>query len=341
MAEIIAKIIDDKKIWEDFLKAHKEANFLQSWYWGEFHIRLKKIINRTGFYKNNKLIGVMLSIVEPAKRGRYLTVPAGPIINWDDKAVVEEAFSEMRRIGQESACVFVRIRPQLLENAESKELFTKHGARSAQMHLHAELTSRLALADTEDLILANMRKTTRYEIRKADKLGITIETSTSEKDVKEFYKYQLETAKRQKFVPFSYEFLHEQFNVFFESGKALLYTAKFEKKVLAQAFIIFYGDEAVYHYGIGTDFGRKYPGAYLIQWEAIKEAKKRGLGYYNFWGVAEEDDKNHRFYTISIFKRGFGGKDTHYLHAQDIVIDKPRYLLNFGVEKLRKIVRRV
>ena len=31
------KIIDDEKVWEDFLGLHPEANFLQSWYWGEFH----------------------------------------------------------------------------------------------------------------------------------------------------------------------------------------------------------------------------------------------------------------------------------------------------------------
>jgi lipid II:glycine glycyltransferase (peptidoglycan interpeptide bridge formation enzyme) len=197
------------------------------------------------------------------------------------------------------------------------------------------------MGKSEDELLAQMRKTTRYEIRKAQKLGVTIETSKDENDVKQFYDYQLETAQRQKFVPFSYKFLLEQFKVFFAADKALLYTAKFEGKILAQAFIIFYGSEAVYHYGVGTEEGRKYPGAYLIQWEAIKEAKKRGQNYYNFWGVASEEEKQHRFYTISIFKRGFGGKDTHYLHAQDLVINKPKYLLNFAVEKLRKIVRRV
>jgi lipid II:glycine glycyltransferase (peptidoglycan interpeptide bridge formation enzyme) len=283
----------------------------------------------------------MLSIIESAKRGRYLTVPAGPIINWDDKELVSAAFAEMKNIAVLNSCVFVRIRPQLLEDEFSKQIFQVNNARAAQMHLHAELTSRLDMGKSEDELLAQMRKTTRYEIRKAQKLGVTIETSKDENDVKQFYDYQLETAQRQKFVPFSYKFLLEQFKVFFAADKALLYTAKFEGKILAQAFIIFYGSEAVYHYGVGTEEGRKYPGAYLIQWEAIKEAKKRGQNYYNFWGVASEEEKQHRFYTISIFKRGFGGKDTHYLHAQDLVINKPKYLLNFAVEKLRKIVRRV
>jgi lipid II:glycine glycyltransferase (peptidoglycan interpeptide bridge formation enzyme) len=338
---ISTKQIDNKSEWEGFLSQHKEANFLQSWYWGEFHEALGKTVSRIGFYRDNELIGVMLSVIEAARRGKYLTVPAGPIIDWHDKELVSAAFSEMRTVAAVNKCVFVRIRPQLLEDAYAKEIFQLNNTKPAQMHLHAELTSRLDIGPTEEALLAQMRKTTRYEIRKAEKLGVTVKTSTDEKEVKQFYDYQLETAKRQKFVPFSYKFFLEQFKVFFAADKALLYTATFEGKVLAQAFIIFYGSEAVYHYGVGTEEGRKYPGAYLIQWEAIKEAKRRGMQFYNFWGVAAEDDKTHRFYTISIFKRGFGGEDTRYLHAQDLVINKPRYLVNYGIEKLRKIVRRV
>lgn len=338
---VTRKIIDDKNEWEHFLSQHQEANFLQSWYWGEFHEALGKDFERIGFYRDNTLIGVMLAVIESARRGKYLTVPAGPIINWEDKSLVSAAFAEMKNIALLNKCVFIRIRPQLLENETSQQIFKANGARDAQMHLHAELTSRLAITKSEEELLMQMRKSTRYEIRKAEKTGVTIETSQNAKDVKQFYEYQLDTAKRQKFVPFSYNFFLEQFKVFFAADKAFLYTAKYEGKILAQAFIIFYGNEAVYHYGVSTEEGRRYPGAYLIQWEAIKEAKRRGMKYYNFWGVAAEEDKQHRFYTISIFKRGFGGEDTRYLHAQDIVINKHKYLINFAIERLRKIIRRV
>ncbi|KKS63763.1 MAG: FemAB family protein, partial [Candidatus Daviesbacteria bacterium GW2011_GWA1_42_6] len=112
-------------------------------------------------------------------------------------------------------------------------------------------------------------------------------------------------------------------------------------KLLAQAFVIFYGQEAAYHYGAGTEEGRKYPGAYLIQWEAIKEAKKRGMTRYNFWGVAPSDKPSHRFAGVSLFKRGFGGSEFEYLHAQDLVINRSRYLINTAIENLRRHIRRV
>lgn len=341
MAKITVKNIEDKKIWENFLAKHPESNFLQSWGWGEFHQALGKKIYRSGFYQNDKLSAVMLSIVESAKRGRYLTVPGGPILNWKSEHLINEFIEEIKRIAKEELCAFIRVRPQLESNNFSQELFKKLGFISAPMHLHAELTSQLNITPSEEELLSKMRKATRYEIKKANSLGIIIETKSDLKTIKKFNDLQLQTAKRQKFVPFPFKFLSEQFKVFLENNQAILYSAKLGNKLLAQAFIIFYGQEAAYHYGASTEEGRKFPGAYLIQWEAIKEAKKRGLKRYNFWGVAGEDQKDHRFYGLSIFKRGFGGADFEYLHAQDLVINRPRYFINTIIEKLRKHLRHV
>jgi len=341
MAEIDIKTIEDKKEWEEFLIKQEEANFLQSWYWGEFHKRLGKEIERVGFYENKKLIGVMLSITENAKRGKYLTVPGGPIIDWENKKLVKAAFSDIKRFATLKKCVFVRIRPQLIESEFSEKVFKDFDYHKSPMHLTADLTTQLDITKSADELLTGMRKTTRYEIRQAEKLGIKIATSKDELLIKEFYNLQMETAKRQHFVGFSYQFFSEQFEVFFEADSALLFTATLDEKILAQAFIIFYGSEAVYHYGVSTEEGRRYPGAYLLQWEAIKIAKKRGIKRYNFWGVAPIDNKNHRFHGVSVFKRGFGGEDVHYLPAQDLIIDYPRYIISFAIERARKMVRKV
>lgn len=335
------KEITSEKVWEDFLSQHSEANFLQSWYWGEFHKALGHTIKRSGFFKEDKLAGVMLSAVENAKRGKYLTVPGGPILDWKDKSLVNLFVSTIKEIAKAESCAFVRVRPQLKSDDFSKNLFKKLGFVNAPMHLHAELTSQLDITLPEEQLLANMRKATRYEIKKALSTNIKIETENDEKTIRKFYDLQLETAKRQKFVPFPYNFLSQQFKIFLEKNMALLYSAKLDSKLLAQAFIIFYGTEAAYHYGASTQDGRKYPGAYLIQWEAIKEAKRRGLKRYNFWGVAPENDKDHRFSGLSLFKRGFGGEDFEYLHAQDLIISYPKYLFNYAVEFLRKKIRRV
>lgn len=339
MGKITVKKIGDKNTWEEFLTEHLEANFLQSWYWGEFQEKINRKIIRTGFYSLGKLVGVMLVIVEPAKRARYLIVPGGPIIDWGKPSLVNAFAQNLRRIGKEQGYTFARVRPQALDNDFSRRIFRKLGFVNAPMYLHAELTSQLEIKRAEDELLAGMRKATRYEIKKAILLGIKIEEN-GEKNIRDFYELQIETARRQKFVPFARDFLETQFEVFIKYNKAILYTAKYKNKILAQAVIIFYGPEAVYHYGASTDEGRRYPGAYLIQWEAIKEAKKRGIQRYNFWGVSPENSKDHRFKGLSLFKRGFGGNDVAYLPAQDLVFDKSRYLINYWVEKIRRTIRR-
>ena len=341
MDQYTVEEVTDREIWEKFISSKSEANFLQSYNWGDFHKLLGKTISRVGFLKNQTLVGVMLSVVEKAKRATYLTVPAGPIIDWDNKNLVQLFKETIQKIARQEKCSFVRVRPQILESDESKKLFESFGFKNAPMHLHAELTHQLDLTQSEEVLLGQMRKQTRYEIKQAVKLNIKIKTSHNLSDLDSFYDLQIETAKRQGFVAFDKKFLTSQFSVFAKANQAMLFTSFFEEKKLAQAFIIFYGNEADYHYGASTLDGREYPGAYLIQWEAIKEAKRRGMKRYNFWGVAPENEVNHRFYGVSVFKRGFGGEDIQYLHAQDLIVKPLAYKINWAIETFRKRKRRV
>lgn len=341
MATITTREITDKDTWETFIAPRPEANFLQSWYWGEFHLQIHKKVQRTGFYDNDTLVGVMLSIVEDAKRGRYLTVPGGPIIEWNDKDCVAAFVTSIRQIAEQNSCVFVRVRPQCIENNDSINLFRSLGFVEAPMHLHAEHTSQLDITKNEEELMSAMRKNTRYEVKKAQKEEIVVTSTTDSSAIKAFYDLQIETARRHGFVPFSYDFLLKQFEVFAASDKVLLYSAHINNDLLAQAFVIFYGTEAAYHYGASTLLGRSHPGAYLIQWEAICEAKRRGMKRYNFWGVVTPEETNHRFYGVSVFKRGFGGEDVNYLHAQDLIMRRVHYKLSSGLEYIRKKIRRV
>jgi lipid II:glycine glycyltransferase (peptidoglycan interpeptide bridge formation enzyme) len=334
--------ITSKTIWEAFLRQHPEASFLQSWNWGEFYLSLGQRIFRQGFFQAEKLIGVMLLVEEKAKRARYLTLAGGPIIDWSNQELLTALAIELKRLGRETKAVFIRVRPQLLDSQEAREIFTQRlGLVKAPMHLSAELTHCLDLTKSEPELLAQMRKSTRYEIRQAEKRGLRLETTTDTQAIASFHQLQLATAKRQKFIPFSLEYWQKQFAVFAQDEQVILYSSYYGEQLLAQAMIIFYGQEAVYHYGASTDLARQQPGAYQIQWAAIQEAKRRGLARYNFWGVAPADQPEHRFAKLSVFKRGFGGADCAYLPAHDLIIDSLKYKINLLVETSRKKLRKV
>ena len=337
---VTSKDISSKSEWENFI-LKTESNFLQSWNWGQFSAKVSRPSFFRGYYRDNRLIGVCLFVLEDARRGRYLTAPDGPVIDWEDKELIQAWKEDAKRLGKQNKCVFVRVLPPLRQTRRAKRIFKDLGFRPAMMHLHAEHTHLLDLTKELGELKANFRKNTRYEIKRAAKRGIKITKSTNPEDIKQFYDIQLKTAKRHSFVPYSYPYLYEQFKQFNEDGQVALYTAKKDDQIIAQAFIIFYNKEAAYHYGASTELGRKEPGAYLIQWQAIQDAKARGLKRYNFWGVVDPEDTKHKFYGVSVFKRGFRGEDFKHLPTQDLVISKFRYPLTYVVEYIRKKVRKL
>lgn len=333
------KSINNKKAWEAFVLEHPQVNFLQSWNWGEFQQSLGKKVFRLGFYSGERLVGITLLIKESAKRGSYLTCPGGPLLD-NKKASFKFFIKAIKQIAKEEAVVFIRIRPSLLESQKNQQFFKESGFIPAPMHMHAETTWQLDLTQSIEEILKNMRKTTRQAIKKAEKNNVVIRTTTSSQAVKRLYDLQIATAKRQGFVPFSFEFFSQQFQVFSQDNQAVIFEACVDKELIASAMIIFYGQEAVYHYAGSTLLARQVSAAHLLQWTAIQAAKERGLKRYNFWGVVPEHKPNHRFWGVTIFKKGFGGFMINYLHAQDLPMKKS-YWLTYIFETLRRLYRRL
>jgi len=334
------KLIDNKKTWEDFLLKSDQVNFLQSWNWGEFHQNLGHKIFRLGFFQNNQLQGLALLIKVKARRGTYLECPGGPVIDWHKKPYLDAFINQIKKLSRPENISFLRIRPNILETKENLDKLKSHRFIKAPMHLHAETTWVLDLDKSEEELLKNMRKNTRYSIKKAQKLGVEIEKTTNQKDVDLLYDLQMEAVKRHKFTPFSKEYFLKQLQSFKDDHQIQLFKASYQSKVLAISFIIFYGQEAVYHYSGSSNQLRHIPASYLLQWQAIKAAKQRGLKRYNFWGITKEDNPKHRFAGVTLFKKGFGGYQLDYLSAHDLPL-KPSYWLTHLFETLRRKLRRL
>ncbi len=333
---------ESRKEWDAFVTSHPEANFLQSWDFYEFYkSRGNQIVRRLARNEDGKIVGSYAGVIENAKRGRYLAIAGGPTLDWEDRALVDALFADMRTQGKQHKCAFVRVRPQLELSESGMNLMSELGLRRAPMYLSVEFAGILDLNKSEDEILKGMRQRLRRALRKAEKNDIQVETSTDPADIHEFYQIELQTAGRHRFIAFSEDFLTKQFAAFAKHGEAVLYTAKLGDEILAQNFMIFYGNEASYHYGVSSELGTKYSGAPLLHMAAMRDARERGIKRYNFWGIVDETDIHHRFYGVSCFKRGFGVDEYKYIPAHDLILSKPRYAFDWLIETLRKKSRHV
>lgn len=332
--------IDTAIAWQAHLEPFHEANFLQSWQWGEFQQSLGKSVFRLAIIEDKTTLAVAQVVNEPARRGAYLAIAGGPLIDWQNQRFVLEFFQQLRVLAQQQNCVFIRFRPQVESTFVPDLLLKQLGVKLAPMHLTADLTIEIDLTKNDDVLLAEMRKQHRQAIKKSLELGITVRQSQDPKDLKQFYREQLAVAQRHGFVPFSENFLTKQFAAFLATNQVALFHAYYQDKLLASAFVIFNNGEAVYHYGVSTPANQEYPGSYACQWAIMQAAKRRGCHKYNLWGVSPKDATQHRFYGVGLFKRGFGGREVAYLPAHDLPMTW-QYWLTWTFETLRRKIRKL
>jgi lipid II:glycine glycyltransferase (peptidoglycan interpeptide bridge formation enzyme) len=339
------KEIQNKEVWENFLEKCDKKTFLHSWNWGEFQLQNQNNIWRFGIYLNGDLISVCLLIMIKAKRGNFLFIPHGPVVKDVEKEVKENAFrillEKIKEIARQKKIDFIRISPIWENNEESRNIFKRFGFRKAPIHMHPELDWELNISLSEEELLAGMRKTTRYLIKQALKNpDIKIIQSQNINDINIFNEVNQETVKRHGFVPFSSDYLKRQFSIFSQDNEISIFLGKIKDEFVVSGIFVFWQGTAFYHHGASSSKYSKIPVPYLLQWEAIKEAKKRGFKLFNFWGVSPEGKKSHPWAGLSLFKKGFGGYEKEYVATQDLPLSG-KYWLTFIFEKLRKMKRRL
>lgn len=309
----IVKEIFSQDTWDAFVQEHSSTALFQSWAWGEVEKKTGNKIWRWGWYNGNILTGVAQIEKIQARRGTFLHVRHGPVgqINFED----------LKKLAKSERAWFIRVSPQLPPNEEKQ--YKKLGFVPAPIHaMDAELCWVLDLHKSEEELLAGMRKTTRYEIRHAD--GVSVKKN---KDIESFFALYNATSARHNFVQ------HKGIREEFETLDCDLFIASHQGRDLAAAIIVYFGEQAIYHHGASVP--NKVGASYFLQWEAIREAKKRGKKIYNFWGIAPDTKINHPWRGITLFKTGFGGRQMEFMHAQDYLVS-PFAVIPRMVESLRK-----
>ena len=341
------KEITNKEEWEGFLKEAKEKTFLHSWQWGEFQRLMRGKVWRFGLYEETELKAVALVVRVAAKRGTFLLVPHGPVFAEatavkpvSEFEILRVLLEKLKEIAKEENASFIRINPILKRGEKNNAIFKQLGFRKAPTQMHPEASWKLDLAVFEEQLFSGMRKTTRYLLRQAMKnQDIAIRQSSSLADVAVFSKLHEQVSKRQTFVPFSREYLENEFAVFSKDNGVLLFMGTYKGEIAAAAFVVFWSGIGFYHHAVSLPKFSKLSIPHLLQWEAIKEAKRRGYMLYDFWGYVDpKTQPKHPWAGPTLFKQGFGGEPTLYVKTQDYPLSLKYWPIAF-FEALRRIRR--
>ncbi len=163
-------------------------------------------------------------------------------------------------------------------------------------------TAIIDLSKTEEQILADMKPKWRYNIKLAEKKEIKVmEVDKTIDNIKIFYDLMMETTSRDGFSGNNIVY----YQTFLETIKesCLLIAYKDDKPVASWIFI-FDKDVSIYYYWASTNDTeyRNLMAPYLLQWTALKKAKKIWSKYYDFLWIASPWDTKSSLIWVTDFK---------------------------------------
>lgn len=228
------------------------------------------------------------------------------------------------------------------------EVLASAGLRKAVSDVQPPDTVVLDLRPREEDLLSGMKSKTRYNVRLAEKRGVTVEVADPKEALPSWYELYRLTAARDRITIHSYEYYRTLFELAQRENpdelSLRLYLARHDGELLAGIITGRYRRSAYYLYGASSNEKRNLMPAYALQWCAIREAKAEGATHYDFFGIPPAENPEHPMHGLYRFKVGFGGFILHRPGAWDLPLSPVAYgafrLAEEGRRYYHKVLRK-
>jgi len=187
-----------------------------------------------------------------------------------------------------------------------------------------------------DELLASFHSKWRYNIRLAERKGVTVRDGTRA-DLPEFYRVLEVTAERDEFRVRGLDYYEHLYDLLVPAGMAKLFVAEVEGRMVSGAILFRMGREAVYVYGASDNEHRNLMPNHLLQWTMMLWARAQGCEVYDFRGVTREVDGEPvgELGGLNRFKRGFAAQYMEYIGEYDLVLSPFWYRAMSVARRLR------
>lgn len=314
--------------WEKLVKNNPASGYMQSFWWAEFQNLIGWETYKIGIFEKNKLMGgAIVAKYSHYKNKTILYIPEGPVLPYD-KPIAEQMFhlliTEVDKIAdfsEKKLSSHLSIEPKL-ETVPS--YFSRFQKASIDRQPVKNLLLNLNLSEVE--ILKQMKPKGRYNMKVAQKHQVKIYKMDPQDGITDFLKLYRKFNKINREDKKDKSYFEGLVYVLSQTKTAQFFFGKYKNQLLTSALVIYFGNTATYLFGASSNKYSNVMAPYLLHWEIIKDAKKQGYKWYDWYGLSpDESDTNHPWNGFSIFKQKFGGKEIKYIGAYDFVYNKKLY----------------
>jgi peptidoglycan pentaglycine glycine transferase (the first glycine) len=334
--------------WNETIAVLPGAHLLQTGEWG-----VVKITNGwqpatwAWWNEHGEIVAATLSLQRQLLTNAWLKnlsviyLPKGPLLEWSDAALRRQVLADLADLGRREGAIFVKIDPDVVigtgipgeASAQESEVglsvlqdLLANGWRLSGEQVQFRNTVLIDLTPDLDQLLANMKQKTRYNIRLAERKGVTVRVGEAS-DLELLYKMYVETSVRDDFVIRNWEYYQTLWTKMMGAGLAEPLIAEVQGEPVAGVVIFRFAGRAWYMQGMSRPAHREKMPNYLLQWEAIRRAKASGCTTYDLWGAPDEFSEGDPLWGVYRFKEGLGGKVVRHIGAWDLPIKPLAYKL--------------
>jgi peptidoglycan pentaglycine glycine transferase (the first glycine) len=340
--------ISQQPAWDQAVLDLPNPHVLQSWLWGALKAQTGWRARRVLWRRENGLAAAAAiltrRLVALPGAPAIAYVPKGPILDWNDQERVAAILGELEQAARQSGVIFIKIDPDVRPDCAAGQAacaaLARRGWRPSAEQIQFRNTVVSDLRPDEASLLAGMKPKWRYNIRLAERRGVTVrDGSTGELPI--FYGMYLETGQRDGFLVRPYGYYQAIWQDFLAQGLGHLLLAEVDGQPVAGLILFRFGAAAWYFYGASTAQARPLMPNYALQWAAMRWAKAQGCTRYDWWGAPDVLDENQAMWGVYRFKEGFGGTFTPGIGAYDYVANRPLYwAYSVAMPRLLDLARR-
>ena len=299
-----------------------------------------------------------------ARRLCVIYIPKGPLMDWNDTVLRKRVLEDLQAFAKRQGAIFIKADPDIalgtgipgtqaaVEYAAGQAVrseLMQRGWIFSQDQIQFRNTVLIDLNPSEDELLARMKQKTRYNLRLAQKKGVTVRPGRVE-DLPGLYRMYAETSVRDGFLIREEDYYQTVWRTFNNPAlgtrasstpfhEALI--AEVDGQAVAAISVFYFAGQAIYLFGMSRDQHREKMPNHLLQWEAVRRAKALGCQIYNLWGAPNEFNESDDLWGVFRFKDGLGGYVLRTIGAWDFTPSPLLYrLYTQTLPKVMDVMRR-